>query len=180
MKLTFYTEGRSYYDLWLKPEHLGTYYPGNSPEMMNWDSSLNKDVGDVVGRHVSYCRHLVEGYEGYETRFSRHTLQVQTSSYLRVLDPELGPNQGAPTQKRICQGTEKFIPALEAIRDAHGTTVEGLGTRAGHRASVAAPQARGGKRTKKAAEEVEPWVHVDAEGPRNQLKSRAQERHGGP
>jgi hypothetical protein len=77
MKLTFHTDGRSYYDLWLKPEHLGTYYPGNSPEMMNWDSSLNKDVDDVVGRHVSYCRHLVEGDEGYETRFSRHTLQEE-------------------------------------------------------------------------------------------------------
>ena len=180
MKLTFHTDGRSYYDLWLKPEHLGTYYPGNSPEMMNWDSSLNKDVDDVVGRHVSYCRHLVEGYEVYETRFSRHTLQVQTSSYFRVLDPELGPNQGAPTQKCICQGTDKFIPALEAIRDAHGTTVEGLGTRAGHRAPVAAPQARGGEAHEESSGRSRTLGSRRRGGPSKQLKSRAQERHGGP
>jgi hypothetical protein len=64
-------------------------------------------------------------------------------------------------------------------RDAHGTAVEGIGAfRAGHHATAAASQAREEKRAKKAAED-DSLVHVDAEGPRNQLKSRAQERRGG-
>jgi hypothetical protein len=76
MKETFHRDGRSFYEQWLKPDNFGSYYPGNSPKFVNWDSSLNKEVGDLAGRMGSYCRNLVKGYEGYVTRLSRRALQV--------------------------------------------------------------------------------------------------------
>jgi hypothetical protein len=33
---------------------------GNSPEMMPWDCSLNKDIKDAIMRHVCYMCHLSE------------------------------------------------------------------------------------------------------------------------
>ena len=116
---------------------------------------------------------------GYSDRNSRRTVKVQTSFYLHALGTALGPDQEAPAHKRIWQDTKKVVHILEAVCDAYGTVVDGLGTNragTGHRKAAAAPQAREGKRTKKAAEGAS-WVHVGAEGPRNQLKSRAQECH---
>ena len=168
MKDTLHTDGRSYYSLWIKPEaglSAGTAYagrpPGNSPELMPWDTSLNKDVDDCVARHVAVGYGLKEGDLGYSTRFSRHTLREQTSAYKRVMDPALGMEKGAPTSNRICQDIRKFILALTGIRDAHGICVQGFESRAGHRAAAANGQVqRGGKREKKVATE-DPWFQSD-------------------
>ena len=54
------SDGRKWRDLFILPEaglNDGLQYyrnrlPGNSPDLMNWDNSLNKDVIDVIDRHV--------------------------------------------------------------------------------------------------------------------------------
>lgn len=176
--------GRTYFELWIKPMaglNAGTVYAhrptGNGPELMPWDTSLNKDVDDDVGRHVAYCTHLREGDPGYETRFSRHTPKHQTSAYLRMLDPALGPHQGSPTSVRICQDEHKFIPALEAIRDVAGICVQGLGSRNGHRVAAQAGVAqRGGKRVKNPQQE-DVWVHPDAVEARKGLLVATKKRY---
>jgi hypothetical protein len=69
--------------------------------------------------------------------------------------------KGAPTSNRICQDNRQFILSLTEIRDARGICVQGLGSRAGHRATAANGQVqRGGKREKKVATE-DPWFYSD-------------------
>ena len=59
------------------------------------------------------------------------------------------------------QDIRKFILALTGIRDARGISVQGLESRAGHRAAAANGQVqRGGKREKKVATE-DPWFNSD-------------------
>ena len=126
MKDTLHTDGRSYYSLWIKPEaglSAGTAYagrpPGNSPELMPWGTSLNKDVDDCVARHVAVGYGLKEGDLGYSTRFSRLTPKEQASAYIRVMDPALGMGKEAPTSNHICKDKRKFILTLTGIRDAN-------------------------------------------------------------
>jgi len=178
MKINRHTDGRFYMEMWVKPEqglNAGTRYerypPGNSPELMPLDAS-------AVDLHVTFTRHLKEGDPGYEERFSRSTPALQSSAYLRLLDPDLGVEAGTPLGSRICQDIEKFIPALEAIRDARGIVIPGLGTRNGHRAAANNGKAqRGGKREKGAPKE-DIWVHSDAAGPRLGLMEASLERSG--
>jgi len=70
-------------------------------------------------------------------RFSRHTPAEQTSTYLLLLDQDLGLGAGTLLGNRVCQDIGKFIPALKAIRDHRGVTVPDLGTLKGHRAVAA-------------------------------------------
>ena len=182
MKLEMF-DGMSYYERWIKPMeglNAGTEYEGrpvgNSPELMPWDASLNQDVDCSVARHVSACSLLQPTDPGYDKRFSRYTPKLQTSAYLRVLDPAHGPHGGSPSSSRICQDVSKFLVACCAIRDARGICVPGLGSRQGHRAAAAAPQPRGGKRTKNSPAEGE-WLHADAVGPLALFRARAEKRH---
>ena len=69
-------------------------------------------------------------------RFIRHTAAEKTSTYLQLLDPDLGLEAGMLLGHRVSQGIEKFIPALKAIRDHRGVTIPNLGNRKGHRAVV--------------------------------------------
>jgi hypothetical protein len=144
---------------------------------MPWGASLNKDVDDCVARHVAVGYGLKEGELGYSTRFSRHTLREQTSAYKRVMDPALGMEKGAPTSNRICQqDIRKFILALTGICDARGICVQGLGSRAGHRAAAANGQVqRRGEREKKVATE-DPWFHSDVAETRLRLIAAFRER----
>jgi hypothetical protein len=94
IKDTLHTDGRSYYSLWIKPEAglsagaiISGRPPGNSSELMPWDTSLNKDVDDCDARHVAVGCGLKKGDLRYSTRLSRRTLREQTSSYRRVMDP---------------------------------------------------------------------------------------------
>ena len=55
-------DGVTYYDRWIKPMeglNTGTVYagrpPGNGPELMPWDASLNQDVDCAAGRQASVC-----------------------------------------------------------------------------------------------------------------------------
>jgi hypothetical protein len=128
---------------------------------MPWDTSLNKNVDDCVARHVAVGYGLKEGGLGYSTRFPRHTLREQTNSYKRVMNPALGMEKGAPTSNRICHDIRTFILTLTGIRGARGICVQGLGSRAGHRAAAANGQVqRGGKCEKKVATE-DPLFHSD-------------------
>ena len=106
-----------------------------------------------------------------------HTLREQTSAYKRVMDPALGMEKDAPTSNRICQVIRKFILTLTGIRDARGICVQGLGSRAGHRAAAANGQVqRGGKREKKVATEG-PLFHSDVAETRLRLIAASRERH---
>ena len=82
MKDNRHTDGRTYYEMWLKPLHglnAGTDYadrpPGNSPELMPLDASLNNDVHTCVDMHVAFTHHLKPGDLGYEKRCSVGTRQ---------------------------------------------------------------------------------------------------------
>jgi hypothetical protein len=85
--------------------------------------------------------------------------------------------KGAPTSNRICQEIRKFILALTGILDARGICVEGLGSRAGHRAVAANGQVqRGGKREKKVATE-DPRFHSDVAETQLRLIAASRERY---
>ena len=68
----------TYYDCWIKPMeslNAGTVCacrpPGNGPELMRWDASLNKDVDDcAAGRHVAFC--LINGIDRHWLRQTVH------------------------------------------------------------------------------------------------------------
>ena len=184
MKDNRHTDGRTYYEMWLKPLHglnAGTDFAdrptGNSPELMPLDASLNNDVHTCVDMHVAFTHHLKPGDLGYEKRFSRHTPAEQTSAYLRLLDPDLGLEAGTPLGHRVCQDIGKFIPALKAIRDHRGVTVPDLGTRKGHRALAAQGKAQRGGKREKGAPSGDIWVHPDAAQARLGLNAASLERH---
>jgi hypothetical protein len=144
---------------------------------MPWDTSLNKDVDDLIARHVAVGYGLKEGDLGYSARFSRQILREQASLYKRVIDPAPGMEKGAPTSNRICQDIRKCILTLTGIRDTRGICVQGLGSRAGHRAAAANGQVkRGGKREKKVATEG-PWFNSDVAETRLRLIAASRERH---
>ena len=120
MKENRHTDGRTYYEMWIIPVQglkSGTVYanrlPGNSPELMPLDSSLNQDIHNAVNQHVIWTHHLNPGDPGFETKFSHATPKQQTSAFLRLLEPGHGPEAGTPLFSRICQDIGKFIPALE-------------------------------------------------------------------
>ena len=60
MATQYTSDGRKWRDLFILSKaglNDGLQYyrnclPGNSPDLMNWDNSLNKDVIDVIDRHV--------------------------------------------------------------------------------------------------------------------------------
>ncbi len=175
---------RSYFDIWIKPEaglNAGTIFadrpPGNSPELMPLDSSLNKDVDDCVARHVSFCSLMTPDHPSYPLRFCRSTPTLNHLAFSRIWDASLGPEAGAPTGARIVQDCMKFVPALRSIYEARGICVQGLGSRTGHRSEAAKGlNKRGGKRVK-GEDKGTGWVHPDAVGPRSMLMARAVERH---
>jgi len=101
-------DGVTYYDRWIKPMeglNSGAVYagrpPGNGPELMPWDASLNQDV--------AFCSMLQLGDPSYDTRFTRYTPKTQGSAYLCILDPAHGPTGGAPISSRFCQDVKKFL-----------------------------------------------------------------------
>ena len=63
---------------------------GNTPEMMPWDCSLNKDLKDAVMQHVCYMRHLPEEDE---RKFSLSTPKRGSWAFRRILEHE----EGSPT-----------------------------------------------------------------------------------
>ena len=167
------------YHRWLTPSmglNDGTVYanrpPGNSPEMMPLDCSLNKDIDDVVARHIAYTHRLDEEDN---LKFSRSTVKRQSRAYLRLFDPKLGVHAGVPCSKRIVEDVDRcFGPHLLSIFRAFGAAVHGLGsrqTRNGHRKSKVGGW--GGKRVKSAAPSGDIFVHEDAQKARADFAEHA-------
>ena len=128
------------YDRWIHPQlglndHLPRYKdnpPGNSPEMMPMDVSLNKDMHESVTRHCVLSRALLKRMDRLfdERAFSLSTPKEGSRAYLQIYHPESGI---APTSKRIAQDIEGVQIAMEKICEAEGAFVPGLAARSGKR-----------------------------------------------
>lgn len=73
---------------------------GNSPELMPWDSSLNKDVHDSFNLHQAYTSNLLKDDI---RKFSLATISFMNDGYRRILDNTLDPNEGVPCSWRIIE-----------------------------------------------------------------------------
>ncbi len=145
------------YDRWIKPElgisdniKTGSGYsyawapPGNSPELMPLDNSLNRDVHTSVMAHFMYSLLL---NDDDKRKFSLKTPAKARNAYMRVFDPKDGVS---PPSNRIAQDVKKSIEALVSIAKAEGAYVEGLATQhRGHRYEVVEKKKAGGPRTRK-------------------------------
>jgi hypothetical protein len=165
--------GKTYYERWVLPENglndtaeLKLYKGrpvGNSPEMMPWDCSLNKDILDSMNRHVLITKDLPEEDE---RKFSLSTPARIDSCIRRLVFPSSailtsGIDIGVPSAKRIAQDVLKcFGQNILDIIAAQGATVQGLGDRKGVR--FAKKGGHGGRRPANAILKEEPWLHEDA------------------
>jgi hypothetical protein len=170
------------FDRWLLPKldlNIGTAFHerpvGNHAEHMPWDSSLNKDADDCVGLHVDLTDGLEKGADGKwpAEKFLCSTPRLQDAAYLRVLDPTLGPNAGAPLGHRIvgdfgrCYGRYLTATCLRkgwAI-DEHKAV--------GHRRRAGGQH--GGARVKAVAP-ADDWIHPDAQAGIKLIKATAAAR----
>ena len=71
---------------------------GMRPEVMPLDSHLNQDLHESVDRHVNLTQYL---HENHEHKFSKRTPNHFRRAYLRIWDPTLGSEAGAPLSSRI-------------------------------------------------------------------------------
>jgi hypothetical protein len=132
---------------------------GNSPEMMPWDCSLNKDIKDAVMRHVCYTCHLPEDDV---RKFSLSTPKRGSWAFRQILDHE----DGAPSSQRILQDIAKVFESMEKIRQAKGALIAGIGDRKGRRAlqqHASRINVRGGKRVRQPEKDRVHWIHPDAQ-----------------
>jgi len=168
-----------YLKRWLLPVNgccAGTCYfgrpVGNTPEVMPWDCSLNRDIHCRVSQYESMSRWIKEGHPLWSKRFTTANQKQMVSSYMRVLDPETGV---CPSSKRIVQDiTRCWGENIDRIVEARGVIVPNLGSRTGHRV-VPGVDSRGGKRVKK------PWkaldkMHPHAEEIWNAFRQRSMDR----
>jgi predicted flap endonuclease-1-like 5' DNA nuclease len=93
---------------------------GNSPEMMPWDCSLNKDLKDAVMQHMCYTCHLPEEDK---RKFSLSTPKRGSWAFRRILEHE----DGSPSSERILQDVRKVFQSMERIRKAKGSLIPGIG-----------------------------------------------------
>jgi hypothetical protein len=131
---------------------------GNSPEMMPWDCSLNKDLKDAVMRHVCYTCHLPEDDE---RKFSLSTPRRGSWAFRRILEDE----EGTPSSERILQDVAKVFESMEKIREAKGALIPGIGDRKGRRAlqqHASKINSRGGKRVRQPEKDRVHWIHPHA------------------
>jgi hypothetical protein len=187
---TDWMKEKGYYRRWLLPvnglskdnQDLKKFWDrpiGNSPEMMPWDCSLNRDVNIGADRHIVAT---VDLDETDPKKFSLSTPVRGTHAYLRVLHPETG---GIPTSGRIVQDIEKVLPSMKTIHEHEGEVVEGLGDRQGkRRREVAgtgtlfkAKEQRGGKRTRTVTQFKDVWMHPDASAALVVKIETAEKRH---
>lgn len=153
-----------YFKHWILPEqglNAETRFAGrpvgNSPELMCWDSSLNKDVDDSFNYHRALTVQLPRDDP---KKFCKSTTSRMDSGYLRLLDPSHG-TAGVPSSERIIQDIQKCMGShLLAIIKAKGAVVHGLGSRSGHRRIIGI-QSQGGRREKSSSSTFS-WTHPDA------------------
>ncbi|CAB9505297.1 unknown protein [Seminavis robusta] len=148
---------KGYYKHWLLPvlgvnmePELKRYSKapvGNSPELMPWDCSLNKDLMDSLAYHCLMTSHMKDEDS---RKFDISTPKRGTDALRRIY------KVGNPTGRRIRQDVLKVLDALKAIVEHWGCVVPGLGDRKGKRQQVAIDMLwrlgnknkRGGARTK--------------------------------
>jgi hypothetical protein len=145
------------YDRWIKPElglnnHISKFVgrpPGNSPELMPLDNSLNQDLHESTKKHNLLSMAIHTHGVSDERLFLMTTPKEALRCYKRILDPLTGV---VPTSERILQDVNKAINALQVIFEAEGVDVPGLadGRTAGHRHTTtdAGKKPRGGKRVR--------------------------------
>ena len=97
---------------------------GNSPELMPWDCSLNKDLMDALAWHCLLTSHLEEDDDW---KFSITTPKRGAESLKKVIQA------GNPNGTRIGIDVFKVFGALETIVKHKGIVVPGLGDRKGRR-----------------------------------------------
>ena len=118
-------EEKGYLGMWIRPElrvnaafsYYKTNPPGNRPEMMPMDNSLNQDIHEGVKAHIAATRHLKDDDE---RKFMGDTPKNLTESYLTVWS-------GCPTDKRIEQDVDRFVTACEAIVEKKGVRLDSFG-----------------------------------------------------
>ena len=137
---------------------------GDGAELMSWDNSLNKDTHECTNWHIQ----LTTDYDDDDARkFSLSTPKRGSSAYRRLLHPVTGV---VPSSKRILQDCDLVYLSMRAVLEAKGCAISELSVRTGHRAVAAraggAVGTRGGKRTRKQAEDDfgggDKATHVDA------------------
>jgi len=119
------------YERWLTPMHFGKEFgrfanrpPGNSPEMMPWDNSLNKDLKDAVLFHVCLTYSL---HEDDNKKFSLSTPGRTTKAFKRILEG------GLLSSSRIVHDVLGVLSSLKKISAEAGGYVPGLANRNGWR-----------------------------------------------
>ena len=132
---------------------------GMRPEVMPLDAHLNQDIHESVDRHVNLTAHLPDNHPN---KFGKRTPKQLSKAYIRLWDPDLGPNAGAPLGRRIKQDVDRVVykTYLEIFtrRGRVLNTAAYLGWRAQlHNERVAAPW--GGKRIKGEGPVRTYWVH---------------------
>jgi hypothetical protein len=183
----------SYYDRWITPQHglndnidgkrnFANRPPGNSPELMPLDNSLNRDVHCCVDRHICYSAHLPDDDA---RKFCSSTPPKLRSAYLRLWGPANGADGGAVSSKRIVQDVEKFLVALMEIYKEKGSVVVGCCERNGRRdeatrADNCLESRAGGHRVEGAGSgDSEQWVHVDLADCMDQCSAASERVHKG-
>ncbi|CAB9515795.1 hypothetical protein SEMRO_739_G195380.1 [Seminavis robusta] len=158
-------EEKGYLKHWILPEcGLNTHTPkhkqyyskapvGNSPELMPWDCSLNKDFDDAISHHITQTHHLAEDHE---CKFS-YTTPVRGSYCLRRV------YECNPRSERIVQDVNRFPKHLVRIMESEGCVVRDIGNSKKEEESLRG--LRSGKRgLAAAAAEEKDGVKVDRRG----------------
>jgi hypothetical protein len=151
--------------------------PGDNPEGMPLDNSLNRDVHEAVKRHVLWTQGLAEGDS---KRFDMSTPKHGARAYLRILCP--GQEGVCPSSERIMHDVDKVFRNFRAIRDMKGirlpnSVCQRHGKERDH--SDKSVENRGGLRVRKQGPDKTFPTHKDAlEAKRNYL-TRATEKAQG-
>ena len=172
----------SYYDKWILPV-LGlndeyTRYKGrpigNSPEMMPLDNCLNKDLHELVARHVLMSRASAMNKDDPRI-FSLSTYKKVASAYKRIWSPTSGVG---PPSKRIVQDITKVVDAMKQIYKQEGAFVPDIAQRPGDRHIINQLKSKiwGGKRTKKEAYHI---LFADRDDLHDDLKAILAEEKSG-
>jgi hypothetical protein len=123
--------------------------PGNSPELMPLDTSLNQDIHESANKHNLLSMAIHTHGVSDNRLFSLAMPKEAAHCYKRILDPITGV---VSTSEHILQDVNKAINALQVIFEAEGVYVPGLadGRTAGHRHTTtdAGKKPRGGKRVR--------------------------------
>ena len=160
-KTVQWMKDEGYYDRWVLPQHDTALHgidckiyrgrpTGNSPEMMPWDASLNKDVHECVDKHIALTAKMDREDP---KKLSLATPTTGAWAYMQVVDPDEGM---CPSSKRIVEDTIRCYgeSPIDIIK-CQGCVIPGTTKQVGHRRANVAdnPELKsnnwGGKRERK-------------------------------